>query len=237
MKKRLLFSSMFLCAALLIPGTLSAKQINSAEDAKQLAKAKVAGATVGETDTDYKNNDLVYEVDLYKGNKEYQLTYKASNAKLIKYEWELFDKSSAEDVLLSKKKIKSLAKKKVGGGSVQSIHLEYDDGVSEYKVQIAKGSKTYQLVYHAGLGKLLSYEWEITGNSGKASSGSVTAAKAKKIAKKKVPGATIIKCELDKDDGISVYEIEMVKGQMEYELTINAENGDIIEYDSDQMDD
>lgn len=41
------------------------------------------------------------------------------------------------------------------------------------------------------------------------------------------------KAKLENDDGYTVYEIEFYKDRMEYEYTINATDGSILEYDSD----
>lgn len=60
--------------------------------------------------------------------------------------------------------------------------------------------------------------------------------KAKKIALKKVPGATIVKCQLDYDDGQWKYEIDLYKGDYEYDIEINAYSGSIIKYDKDYND-
>lgn len=238
MKKFLLLCSMMVCTAALLPNMSYAKEIKSTSAAKKLAQAKVGSATVSEVDTDYENNKLLYEVSLYKGKRSYELTYRADNAKLIKYEWELSGSQAAlaDKNNLTSKQVTKLANKKIKNASVKKVHLEYDDGVPEYKVILTKGKKRYKLVYHAQTGKLLSYEWEITASSS-GSSDDIGEEQAKKIALKKVPSADIIQCKYDTDDGVPVYEIEMQDGQTEYELTIHAETGEILEYDSERNDD
>ena len=39
-------------------------------------------------DVDYENGGLLYEVTLIKGSREYNLKYRASDGKLMEYEWE-----------------------------------------------------------------------------------------------------------------------------------------------------
>ena len=41
------------------------------------------------------------------------------------------------------------------------------------------------------------------------------------------------KVKLDRDDGILEYEIEFFKDRVEYEYTIDAASGTILEYDSE----
>ena len=46
-----------------------------------------------------------------------------------------------------------------------------------------------------------------------------------------------IKCELDYDDGRTEYEVEFKKGTTEYNYTIDAFSGEILEKDIDKYDD
>ncbi len=43
-----------------------------------------------------------------------------------------------------------------------------------------------------------------------------------------------IKTEIDKDDGVWKYEIEVRQGKFEYDLEIDAKNGEIIKYEQDR---
>ena len=64
----------------------------------------------------------------------------------------------------------------------------------------------------------------------------ITPQQAKEIALSNAPGASVRKCELDYDDGIAVYEIELRNGPIEYEFEINASNGNILDLDIDHDD-
>lgn len=61
--------------------------------------------------------------------------------------------------------------------------------------------------------------------------------KAKSIALNKAglsaSEVTFTKAKLDRDDGVVEYEIEFYKGKTEYEVTINATTGAIIDYEVD----
>lgn len=48
-----------------------------------------------------------------------------------------------------------------------------------------------------------------------------------------ISDVTFSKAKLEKDDGQTVYEVEFYKDGIEYEYTINAVNGSILEYDVD----
>ncbi|MCM1256220.1 MAG: PepSY domain-containing protein [Roseburia sp.] len=218
------------------PSPVSAKSITSVYQAKRLAREKVKGATVTEVDKDYENGELVYEVTLVKGKKEYDLTYRASDAKLISYSWEIQSIyiTKGKGKIISKSKCKSLAKKEVSGGSITSITKKRSDGIDVYKVKMKKGSKKYDLEFHARTGKLLEYEWELTTKSSN-SSKYIGTAKAKEIALKKVGGGHVTKVEFDIDDGVPIYEVEIIKGDYEYDVEIHAKTGKILEVDKDYI--
>lgn len=42
-----------------------------------------------------------------------------------------------------------------------------------------------------------------------------------------------MKAKMEKDDGLLVYEIEFFQGRTEYECTIDALTGEILEYDEE----
>ena len=126
--------------------------------------------------------------------------------------------------------------------------LDWDDGKVHYEVEFYAGNTEYDYDIDAVSGAVLSYdrEWDdfslkgyqntdsSTGTGSTSQSNLITEAKAKEIALAKAPaGATVVKCELDRDDGRYVYEIEMRSGYMEYECDINAVTGVIIDWDAD----
>ena len=77
-----------------------------------------------------------------------------------------------------------------------------------------------------------------SGSNGSSSgSGQISRRKARSIVLSKVPGATIIELQLERDDGIYVYEGEARKGNYEYSFEINASSGVIISWEKDYEDD
>lgn len=211
-----------------------AKQIQSLEAAKQAAKKQVPSAQVIEAEMDTDGGATVYEVSLRKGSKEYNLKFRASDGKLLEYEWELPNTSYSiqNKKNLAQSKIQKKALKQVKNARVKSIVLKTDDGLQEYKVVLKKGKRQYKLLYNAKNGKLLEYEWKLV-SAGSSSSSKISEEKARSIALAKAPGASITKFELDDDDGTKVYEIELRKGVYEYEVKIDAKTGKILEFETD----
>lgn len=220
-------------------GAAEAKKVNSMDEAKKLAQQKVKSAVVTEVETDTEHGETVYEVSMYKGQKEYSLKYRASDGKLIDYEWEIPNTSYElqDKANVSEASIKSKAGKKVKNATVVSVRLKEDDGLMEYKVRLDKGNYQYTLVYNAKNAKLLEYEKKyVASSSSGGSSGYISQSKAEKIALDRVPGAVLVKIKLDHDDGIAVYEVELIKGNYEYEIEINAKTGKILQVDKEYDD-
>lgn len=239
MKMRKIVTTILLVFCFVFVGTLSstyttyAKKISSIDQAKKKALKKVKNAVVTEAEKDYENGKAIYEVTLLKNTKKYDLTYRASNGKLISYGWEKNGaKTGTGSNIMTKSECKQLAKNKVKKGTIIRVTAKYDDGIYVYKVKMKKGNKKYTLEYHAGNGKLLEYEWDLVSKTSNKNS-YIGTNKAKKIALSQVPGATVKKVELDKDDGIAVYEVELISGQYEYEIKIDAKTGKILEIDKD----
>ena len=223
--------------------------ITSESEAVAKAQAKVPGATVTEADRDHENGVVVYDVELVKGNKKFEITWRASDARIISYGWEKISVGAGRNKpVISESRCRSLAQNKVKKGTILSISRKYDDGVEYYKVKMSDADKIYKLKFHARTGALIEYEWKYTvmpgnggnsgnsGNNGNNASGYIGLNKAKQIALGKVPDAVIVKAEFDMDDGVPVYEIELVKGRYEYEAKIHAETGSILEWEQDYND-
>lgn len=239
MKRKMTLCMMALCAVMLLPSVQAdAKKITSSAAASKKARSLIKGGTVTELDRDREGSMTVYEVTLVKGKKKYEVKYNSANGKLISYEWERIGFRPSRGKYVSKKKIRKLALKQVKKAKVTKLFLDVsDDGDDEYEVDMKKGQKKYTLSYDAFSGKLVSYKWELNVKKSSSSNKYIGISKAKAIAKKKVPAGTVfVKVELDKDNGRYVYEIEMRKGKMEYEMTIDATSGKVLEFEKDYDD-
>lgn len=156
MNKKIIAMGLALSIIALPAVTAQAKRITSSAQAEKLAKEYVKGATVLFTEEDEDDGIAVYEVDMKKGSKKYELVYQASNGKLIEYKWEKtgHKKGSKE---ISEKEIKRQAKKKVKNASITEVDYDLED--AEYEVELITKNKKYELDYSAD-GTLISYKWE-----------------------------------------------------------------------------
>ena len=123
---------------------------------------------------------------------------------------------------------------------------DWEDGRLVYEIEFYvsgnSGYTEYDYEIEAATGKIVSYDHDAESYAPPAqSTGSgvkVTETSAKKTALAQVPGATeanIIKFKLDMDDGRWEYEGEIVYNNMEYDFTIDANTGSIIEWDVESV--
>lgn len=124
-----------------------------------------------------------------------------------------------------------------------SVSLEEDDGRRVYDVEFYSGSTEYDYEIDAATGKIVSYDYDAENYTPSQSTNTnanvkISEATAKQIALSSVPGATaanIYKFKLDFDDGRWEYEGEIRYGTMEYDFTIDANTGAIIEWDMESI--
>lgn len=236
-RRRMAFmTACIVSAGILIPNTAYAKKITSFHQIEKLAEKEVRGGRVIELDRDYEKGEFVFEARLLKGKKEYDLTYRASDGKMISYGWEIQDwyikKGSGS--IMSQGRCRRLAKRRVPGGSISSLMRKRSDGIELYKVKMRKGSKKYELEFHARTGKLLEYGWEFI-SSAKDKKNYIGLEKARKAALEKSKGGTVVKAKFDRDDGVPVYEVEIVKDEYEYDIKIHAKTGKIVDFEMESI--
>lgn len=119
--------------------------------------------------------------------------------------------------------------------------LDYDDGVAVYEIEFYTSTYKYEYEIYASTGKILSRDTEaIRTEGGGGNSAAVSVERAKSIAVEDAGQAlsevTFTKTKLERDDGRTVYEIEFFAGDTEYEYTIDAASGAILERSAERED-
>ena len=161
---------------------------------------------------------------------------------------------------ISKDEARQIALNEVPGSDAAEsvlVNEEFDDMQKTYDVSFTFEGVMYEFEISARNGEVISQESEqvfvpqqeqgSTGqlngedNADDAESTQGTdigIEKAKKIALGKVSGAAesdIVKAEMDREDGILVYEVEIKYASMEYDFTINGATGVIVERSSESV--
>lgn len=165
-----------------------------------------------------------------------------------------------ENISLDKAKSIALADAKLNAKSVKftKARLDRDDGIQEYEIEFIYNGREYDYSINAKNGKIIDKDIEIDERTTKkqdvtnkttaekttktqkvnTTSSYISIERAKEIAlshaKLKASDVRFEKVVLDRDDGIYEYEIEFVKGSYEYEYSINAKTGAIIDFDIDR---
>ena len=122
------------------------------------------------------------------------------------------------------------------------VERDRDDGRLLYEVEFYAGNKEYDYEILAADGTILSYDADIEGyripsSTSTSSSGYIGVERAKEIALQHAglssSGVNFDKAEFDHDDGRAEYEIEFHHNFREYEYTIDAASGTILEAERD----
>jgi uncharacterized membrane protein YkoI len=138
-------------------------------------------------------------------------------------------------------KAKAEALKQVNG-MVESVELESKNGRTYYEVDIDKDKKDYDVYVDAYTADILKVEESTFADdrddqvSAATLEGLISQQEAMAIAIKEIAGE-VVKIELDKDDGRYEYEMELKTDKGEADITIDAENGKVLELELDDHDD
>ena len=117
-------------------------------------------------------------------------------------------------------------------------HLDYEDGRRVYDVEFYSGSKEYDYEIDAASGDILSWDYDAeyyTGQAAGQTGSYLSEAEVRQIVEDRAGvSGTFRELHLDRDDGRVVYEGEMRDGWTEYEFTLDAVTGTILEWDVDR---
>lgn len=122
--------------------------------------------------------------------------------------------------------------------TITESKLDYEDGRQVYDIEWYAGGAKYDYEIAADTGEIISsgYEGNTAGTDG--NNVTVSEADAKKTALDRVSGATdkdIYEWKLDYDDGRPEYEGKIIYGGTEYEFTIDAATGSVMEWDAEKI--
>ncbi len=152
--------------------------------------------------------------------------------------------NASQSAYIGQQAAQETALKHAGLTAAQVTFLEseydYDDGRMIYEVEFHYSGTEYDYEIDALTGELIKYHKEANGNGGGTSGGStdIGSDKAKSIALNHagVSGSQTRKLEVkrDFDDGRLEYEVKFQAAGTEYEYTIDAATGTILDYDIDR---
>ena len=130
---------------------------------------------------------------------------------------------------------------KATDATITKSKLDYEGRRQVYEIEWYVGGKKYDYEIAVDTGEILSsgYDEKTSGWSGSNSSNvTVSEADAKQTALGRVSGATekdIYEWEFDYDDGRPEYEGKIIYGGTEYDFTIDASSGAVIEWEAESV--
>ena len=231
-------------------------------EAAKAAALKDAGLSAAEVTflhakADYEDGRPVYDVDFYTDTNEYDYEIDAATGAILKGEVEkrpgavtppATDPGSTGDI--GEAAAKDAALKRAGiTAAVDWIRVEhdYDNGRHYYELEFECDGTVYDCDVDAATGDVVKFESEKCDNvlhnhnqagSGQPQSGDIGAQAAKDAALRHAglseSQVTRLKCEKDRDDGRTVYEVEFDSNGWEYEYKIDAATGAVLEHERDR---
>ncbi len=173
------------------------------------ASEEVFSVTFTKVEADYDDGLSVYDIEFYTDNAEYEYEISATSGDILSFSMELLPSAAAETT------------------DAATQTAETADGTAETTEAAETADGTVETTEPA----------KTTGADNTVGTTYISVDEAKTIALERAgvsaSDVTFKKAKLDKEDGIMVYEIEFYQGQMEYECTVNASTGAIVEFESE----
>ena len=127
---------------------------------------------------------------------------------------------------------------KAADATITKSKLDYEDGRQVYDIEWYAGGAKYDYEIATDTGEIISSAYEEKTMGADSRSVTVSEADAKKTALDRVSGATdkdLYEWKLDYDDGRPEYEGKIIYGGTEYEFTIDAATGSVMEWDAEKV--
>lgn len=142
------------------------------------------------------------------------------------------DEAKAQEIALAHAGVKAV------DATITKSKLDYDDGRQVYEIEWYANGAKYNYEIAVATGEIVNSGYEAKTVVGTGNSATVSEATAKQTALARVSGATekdIYEWKLDYDDGRPEYEGKIIYGGTEYEFTIDATSGTVIEWDAETL--
>lgn len=225
------------------------------------AKVNASKITNYEIELDREKNGVFYEVEFDANGYEYDYKINAKTGTIVKSEKKVIKTKTTTKpassktttaktttAYITKDKAKIAALKHAGLKASQitgyKIELEKEKNNVIYDIEFTANGYKYDYDINAVTGKVIKSEKKAVKKTTAKPAAATTAkvsyigeAKAKSIAlnhaKVAANKAYAMKCKLEKEKGVYIYEVEFKSGRYEYEYDINAATGKIIKFDKE----
>jgi uncharacterized membrane protein YkoI len=125
---------------------------------------------------------------------------------------------------------------------LQAIRARFPDALI-HEVELMSAGKAYEVRVDAGSGRLLQVEDEDLDDADAHDRGAATRPEPKispdlvaQAALVHFPGASVRKVELEDEDGLVIYEVELLADGQEHELEVDANSGAVLRGEAEERD-
>lgn len=198
-------------------GNQSKVELITSDKAKSIMTGKVPGGNIVEFSYDASSVDTPkYDGILIKDNIEYEVDVNAKTGEIIKFE--------EKNIAITRENKESEEAKVQEAAVQQAAEVAAQQAAKEAAEREAAARE-------AAVQQQVQQQQQVV-QQGSSTSGLIGSEKAKSIMLSKVPGGTLIKFEFD-NDHTPEYEGEIIVGDWEYDITVDARTGDILEFEKE----
>lgn len=211
----------------------------SQKEAVAIAEKFVNG-TLKEVEKDRENGEVIYEVEVFANGEKYDIDILAATGEILEVDGNLLLANHDEQVTLTKAEAEKIAVDTTGLDPILQTELEIKNKRYVYEVELALGDDDADIVIDAENGEVLEIDDDLSkaekiGNQlGESQNNAISVDKVKEAINQYFETEVrITDLDLDRDDGYLLYEVDVVVNGDEYELDIDATNGEIVKVEKD----
>lgn len=149
-----------------MPDYSKASNIMNRDKIMELVNKQVPSGTMTDIDLDRENGTWIYEVEVYKDGKEYDLAFHAATGELLwnythNDDWNWRSDSTtvqSSNKYISMDEAKQIALRNAPGATVTKCELDHDDGRAVYEIELRKNRWEYDFEIDAVNGNILKSE-------------------------------------------------------------------------------
>lgn len=208
-------------------------ELITSDKAKSIMTAKVPGGNIVEFSYDASSVEAPkYDGVLIKDNVEYEVDVNAKTGEVIKFEEKNIAITRENKEAEEKAAQEAAAQKAAEEAAAQKAAEEAAAQKAAQEAAAQQAAQQQAAQQQAAQQQANSSVTTNTQQQGASTSGLISAEKAKSIMLSQVPGGTLIKFEFDYDH-TPEYEGEIISGDWEYDITVDARTGNIIEFEKE----
>ena len=205
-------------------------KIITAQKAKDIMLGKVPGSTILEFSYDGDDRVPKYDGTVINGNYEYEIDVDAKTGAIIRFEQEnIYNGNINNNTGANSNQTTTKPSTSINNSQTTTKPSTSHNNSSSNSQATTKPSTSTTTNNNTAV------QQKPVQQSQSSSSSNIGEARAKQIMLSKVPGATFKSFYLDYDDGRAEYEAELVSGNYEYDITVDARTGAIRDFSKDYI--